>query len=223
MRPSLAFRPAWLFALASPVLLATAAQPREDPSEICRRAASGAASRTGVPYDVLLAISIVETGSNGQPWPWTIGEAGDGHRFDSSEAAEAHVAAVLETGDTNVDLGCFQINYRWHAQAFSSISDMLNPDRNASYAAELLAGHFGQSGDWAAAAAAYHSATPEFAEAYRSRFESVYAGLGGWSDNPDPVNTERANRFPLLVAGALGRNGSLVPDTAGGVPLIGGP
>jgi hypothetical protein len=218
---------AWGYAgflvLASPLLCPAVAQTVEDPSSICLQAAADAASRTGVPNDVLLAIALVETGRDGQPWPWTVNAGGDGRWFDTKVEAEAKVAEVLAEGVTNVDLGCFQLNYRWHAAAFTSIADMLDPDRNASYAAGFLAEHFAQSGDWATAAAAYHSATPEYAETYRSKFETAYAGLGGRSGSVVAPDPERLNRFPLLVAGANGRNGSLVPTIAGGMPLIGGP
>jgi soluble lytic murein transglycosylase-like protein len=100
---------------------------------------------------------------------------------------------------------------------------MLDPEGNALYAAEYLAGHYARTGDWALAAAAYHSATPEYADRYLARYEETFAGLGG-----DPTETggdaaPRSNGFPLLIAGASGRNGSLVPATSGGLRLFGGP
>lgn len=200
------------------------ARSSADAAGLCLQAAADAARKTGVPYEVLLAISLVETGRGDQPWPWTVNAGGEGQWFDSAEAAEAQVADLLKQGRTNVDLGCFQLNYRWHAEAFASIADMLDPERNAEYAARFLAGHYARSGDWALAAAAYHSATPEYAEAYRTKFAAVYAGLDDPSDAPLPVpEPERLNRFPLLLAGAEGRNGSLVPSTSGGIRLIGAP
>jgi hypothetical protein len=202
------------------------ANGREDPSDLCLRAASDAAARTGVPFSVLRAIATVETGRKGRPWAWTVNFGGDGRWFDNATEAEKGVAEALEKGETNVDIGCFQLNYRWHANGFTSVADMLDPSQNATYAAEFLAQHFARTGDWALAAAAYHSATPEFAHTYRAKFESVYAELSG--DAP-PVASEgpdqplRKNRFPLLVAGSTGSHGSLVPAGAGGIRLIGAP
>jgi hypothetical protein len=213
----------WPAVLLLAQLLVSSAQSREDPSALCIRAATEAAGQTGVPLDVLLAISLVETGREGQPWPWTVNTGGDGNWFDTLEEAEAHVEDVLGQGRTNVDLGCFQLNYRWHAEAFASISDMLDPSRNAAYAAEYLARHYAETGDWALAAAAYHSATPEYAEAYRAKFETVLAGLDGPPQPAEVTEAVRLNRFPLLVAGSRGAKGSLVPITASGSPLIGGP
>lgn len=204
---------------------ATATPARQDPAGLCLDAASTAAARTGVPYDVLLAITRVETGRNNRPWPWTVNFGGEGRWFDSADEAEASVAEAVEQGVTNLDLGCFQLNYRWHANHFASIGDMLDPQQNALYAAEFLAGHFAQTGDWALAAAAYHSATPEFATAYKAKFEATYADPGG--DAPEmsaPLPTvDRKNRFPLLIAGVSGTRGSLVPAGSGGTRLIGAP
>lgn len=204
---------------------APALPAREDAAGLCLDAAANAARKTGVPYDVLLAISTVETGRNNRPWPWTVNFGGDGHWFASVDEAEASVAKAVENGVTNVDLGCFQLNYRWHAKGFATVADMLDPDQNATYAAEFLASHFAQTGDWALAAAAYHSGTPEYAKVYRSKFEAAYAGVAGASA---PLSDEvevapHFNGFPLLVAGAQGKGGSLVPSGSGGIRLIGGP
>jgi hypothetical protein len=194
-----------------------------DPASLCRDAAAQAASETGVPYDVLITIATVETGRNDQPWPWTVNFAGEGHWYDSADDAARGVDQAVLDGATNIDLGCFQLNYRWHASAFGSVEDMLDPARNATYAAEFLSQHYADTGDWALAAAAYHSGTPEYARAYQGKFEATYARLAA---APNPVETtleERRNGFPLLVAGTAGLNGSLFPSASGGRPLIGDP
>ncbi|MBN8631497.1 MAG: transglycosylase SLT domain-containing protein [Rhodobacterales bacterium] len=211
---------ALLCALVTPGL-----QAREDPAGLCLDAAARASARTGVPYEVLLAIAKVESGRNDRPWPWTVNFAGKGQWYETEAAAEAGVAQALDQGATNVDLGCFQLNYRWHAEGFASIADMLDPDRNATYAAKFLAGHFAQTGDWTLAAAAYHSAIPEHATTYQAKFEAALAGLDGKSAEPPPdvPAAERKNGFPLLLAGASGTGGSLVPAGSGGSPLIGAP
>lgn len=192
--------------------------------KLCETAAAEAAELLGVPFDVLIAVSVVETGRDNRPWPWTVNIEGQGHWLDTTTDAEAMVQTALDTGLTNIDLGCFQLNYRWHAEAFASIRDMLDPFRNATYAAAYLAEQYGETGDWPSAAAAYHSATPEHAERYRARFEETWAALAGDPDFlDDPLREVRMNRFPLLVAGQAGSRGSLVPVSAGGVRLIGEP
>jgi len=197
----------------------------EDPARLCLDAAANAAARTGVPYDVLLAITKVETGRNNRPWPWTVNFGGEGKWFDTAAEAEASVAEAVGQGATNLDLGCFQLNYRWHSEAFASIGEMLDPEANATYAAGFLARHFADTGDWALAAAAYHSATPEYAESYKAKFQATLAAVAEpeGAGPVDPDEPLRPNRFPLLVAGTAGARGSLVPVGTGGRPLIGTP
>ncbi|MBA3910406.1 MAG: lytic transglycosylase [Rhodobacter sp.] len=205
-------------------MLSTAGLAGTDAADLCLQAAVKAARSSGVPVDVLLAVSVVETGRNDRPWPWTVNIGGEGYWLDSSQAAERLVEQALDEGRTNLDLGCFQLNYRWHAEAFASVPDMLDPEQNAAYAADFLAWHYAQTGDWAAAAAAYHSATPEYADRYRARFETAWATLGaGGGMLPPPQTMDRTNRFPLLIAGQTGIQGSLVPATSGTLRLIGGP
>jgi hypothetical protein len=201
----------------------SAAASVKDPSALCAAAARSAADRTGVPFDTLLAISVVETGRHMRPWPWTVSLGGEGYWLDTSAAAEALVQEALDQGRTNIDIGCFQLNYRWHAAAFPSIRAMLDPETNALYAAEFLARHHARTGDWALAAAAYHSATPEHANRYKARYEAIFAGLGDGPADPGMDAASRSNGFPLLISGAAGRNGSLVPATSGGHRLFGGP
>jgi hypothetical protein len=208
------------------VLLGSLAHPARssgDPSALCVSAARAAADQTGVPFDTLLAVSVVESGRQMRPWPWTVNIAGEGHWLETAQEAETLVQDALDSGATNIDLGCFQLNYRWHASAFASLDAMLDPERNALYAADYLADHHARTGDWALAAAAYHSATPEHAGRYLARYKETFAELVGDPAGTDERVAPRNNGFPLLIAGASGRNGSLVPATAGGLRLFGGP
>lgn len=194
---------------------------RVDPHALCIEAAAAASLQTGVPHSVLVAIATLESGRNNKPWPWTVNFGGEGRWFDNRAEAAASAEQALRDGATNMDIGCFQLNYRWHASAFISLEDMLDPSRNATYAAEYLSRQYSQTGDWALAAAAYHSATPDRARVYQHKFEATYARL---ASNAEPeALVARTNSFPLLVAGSAGQNGSLFPSTTGGRPLIGAP
>jgi hypothetical protein len=210
--------PVLTFALAT-----TEVRSSVDPAALCTKAAHAASRQTGVPYDVLLAISVVETGRDLRPWPWTVNLGGEGHWLDSKAEAEGLIQTALEEGRTNIDIGCFQLNLRWHASAFSSIEEMLDPGRNALYAAGYLADMHARTGDWALAAAAYHSATPEHAERYGARYEKTVEALAADPSETASRDERPGNGFPLLTSGAPGSNGSLVPATSGGLRLLGGP
>lgn len=199
-----------------------------DPSGICDQVSAIASARTGVPLAVLRAIALTETGRTrgGQPrpWPWTVNMEGEGLWFETADAALAYVREHHANGARSFDMGCFQINYKWHHQHFSSLDEMFDPEANALYAARFLADLFAEKGNWAEAAGAYHSRNPEFATRYRERFERILARLAGEEDQPPratdgvppaapagPART-RVNSFPLLQAGGGGFTpGSLVP------------
>lgn len=232
-----------LIALSGPA----PARASSDPAAICEQVASEAARRTGVPESVLRAISLTETGrrlgKSFRPWPWTVNMEGKGHWFDSEDAARAYVYKEFKRGARSFDVGCFQINYRWHGQAFRSIDEMFDPLANALYAARFLQTLHAEQGDWGRAAGAYHSRTPEFAERYRARFERLLAGLAGPAGKaipeiPDIVAAAnggaaagalpavvRVNRYPFLKTGTTGGLGSLVPigNAAGGTSLLASP
>lgn len=194
--------------------LAAVSQARAtNPAEMCARAAHIAADRHGVPFRVLSTIALVETGRKArgqmQAWPWALHAAGRGHWFDTRDALLAYAQESLRAGIRNMDLGCFQINYHWHAHHFTSLEDMIDPLRNADYAARLLAGHKARLGSWEKAAGAYHSATPQLAERYLTRFHQMQQFT---ASGRTLILTEdtRENRFALLVPSGVGQLGSLV-------------
>ena len=201
--------------------MAIAATATDDPANLCRDAALAASAHTGVPADVLLAISLTETGRRVQgelrPWPWAINHAGTGAWYATEAEAVAAIEALTGQGLRNFDVGCFQLNHRWHAGAFTSATDMIDPVRNADYAARFLLDHYRETQDWGLAAAAYHSATPEYASQYQARFEAILANLSptALQDGSIAVAEEdlpaRPNAYPLLLAGQHGSAGSLVP------------
>ncbi|WP_300585263.1 lytic transglycosylase domain-containing protein [Marivita sp.] len=144
-------------------------------ASICDIAAQRAASETGVPLDVMQTITRLETGrgKTGDPWPWTVNHAGDGSWFQTEDDARSYVFSQVKRGESNLDIGCFQINYRWHASGFQSLDDMFDPDLNALYAARFLADLYREFGNWTEAAGAYHSRTPVYADRYKAKFQNI--------------------------------------------------
>lgn len=214
----------WLPRLAMILSLqAGMVQAAANPAMLCDRAASQAAKSTGVPVDILLAISRVETGRQQDgslsPWPWTINADGKGAFYDSKAEAVAAASAHLADGTGTFDIGCFQLNIRWHGEGFSTFDDMFDPDQNASYAAKFLLSLYQETGNWADAVAAYHSRTPDLAQAYLNQVKAVLDGPVAAVATAPP---QRENNFPLLQAGAQGGFGSLVPATTAREPLFEG-
>lgn len=187
---------------------------------LCDRAASKAARLHGVPLDVLQAISRTETGrlQQGalQPWPWTVNMEGKGRWFENADAARAYVFSHFKAGARSFDVGCFQINYLWHGDAFRSIDDMFDPVLNAAYAAKFLKELYREFGDWSAAAGAYHSRTPTYAQSYTARFTKIRNAIspnaprGGQHDPPSNVLMSDVVNQPFIGRGDVAM-GSLVP------------
>lgn len=150
-----------------------------EPPDLCEAAAAKAARATGVPIDVLRAVMIAETGRglNGQvrPWPWTVNLNGKGVWFDDLAAAVSFVHSEHAKGARSYDIGCFQINYRWHGQHFRSSAQMFEAEANALYAARFLDKLYAETGDWAEAAGAYHSRTKVHSDRYKARFADTLA------------------------------------------------
>jgi hypothetical protein len=79
-----------------------------------------------------------------------------------------------------------------------------------------------ETGSWPDAAAAYHSRTPEHADAYRERFLALHDGLDDAGGGLSESVAVRENLFPLLRPGGRGALASLVPQQAAGASLFGG-
>ena len=182
MRRPLAVLVAALFTLLCP-RLALAVQASD--AALCQRATANAERLTGVPDELLDAISRVESGryddaTHGvKAWPWTINEEGQGHFYASRSEAVQAAREFQARGIRSIDVGCTQINLMYHPNAFTSLEDAFDPAQNANYAARFLTELFHQVGSWPHAAAAYHSQTPELGTDYQRKV------LQAWAD---PIN-----------------------------------
>lgn len=216
------------------LILAPAARATAATGGICDSAANRAAAESGVPAEVLLSITRTETGRNREgrlePWPWTVNMEGTGRWFSSEDEARAYVFHHFKRGARSFDVGCFQINYRWHGQAFSSIDQMFDPLENARYAAGFLKSLHSETGNWSKAAGAYHSRTDRHATRYRARFDRIRAALDpqrapqlaeSHLDEETVTRAARPNAYPLLHnSGNRRGHGSLVPLDDGPVQAL---
>jgi hypothetical protein len=166
----------------------------------CEAALVYAARETGVPLRLLRRLASLESGLSGArgtryPWPWTLNTNGHGSfHFRSRNAAERHLRALFAAGITNVDIGCMQVNWRWHRDSFVSPADMLNPLLNVRYAAQLLAAYKARAGSWSAAVAQYHTRDARLATAYRCRVARALMPRGEIMGCREPTHGELAHR-----------------------------
>lgn len=140
----------------------------------CETIAAQLGAQAGLPEGLLPAIARIESGlarkGGTRAWPWTLNTAGQGHYFETSADAMTFLQSVLQNGQRNVDIGCMQINYHWHSENFQSVTAMMDPVQNITYAIEFLKSLRAQSGSWSAAVQRYHSNDPTRGNAYHERF-----------------------------------------------------
>jgi hypothetical protein len=149
------------------------------PGQQCRQAIRAAERAAGIPEQLMAAIGRVESGrreadGSVNPWPWSINAEGTDHIYESKAEALAGVRALQAQGVRSIDIGCMQINLLQHPNAFASLEEAFDPAANAAYAARFLTQLHEQTNAWPAAAAMYHSATPEIGAEYERRVMAVW-------------------------------------------------
>lgn len=153
-------------------------------SALCSAAIQHAEQRYHLPPKLLVSIALAESGrpinslSDIGPWPWTIDADGMGLFLDSKAAAVAWVRAQTPR-HSFIDVGCMQVDLRYHPAAFTSLENAFDPEANADYAARLLLSlyHGEAVGSWDIAVGLYHSHTPLLAAVYRNRVAMIGADV----------------------------------------------
>ncbi len=128
----------------------------------CEAAIALAADTHGVPHELLAAIGFVESGYT----PWAINAAGTPYFFDSKADAIAKVVELQSLGMESIDVGCMQVNLRWHPDAFADLDEAFNPVTNADYAARFLKSLRDGTSAWEDAVGYYHSSAQVYQEPY---------------------------------------------------------
>ncbi|NPD67881.1 lytic transglycosylase domain-containing protein [Lichenicola cladoniae] len=176
--------------------------------DLCQTATASAEHSTGVPDQLLGAISRVETGRTDaetdtvRAWPWTINAQGIGHFYTSKSEAVTAARDFQTAGIRSIDVGCMQINLMFHPDGFTSLDQAFDPGANAIYAARFLTDLFHQTGSWPHAAAAYHSQTPNLGSDYQRKVLEAWAEpTGGATASP---RHDHATAAPASVAASSG-------------------
>jgi soluble lytic murein transglycosylase-like protein len=148
--------------LALPVLLAAltgciSEAQAAAASGVCEAQILKAASKWGIPPGILHSVGLTETGRKGALYPYALNI--EGRTVFAASRAEALKAfdQARSEGRSLIDLGCMQINYRYHGEAFASVGQMLDPEKNVDYAAQFLADLHARHQTWTMAVARYHA------------------------------------------------------------------
>lgn len=150
---------------------ATPRRGASGPAEsLCVAEILAAQDRYGIPDNILLGLGLQEAGTtrNGAltVWPYSVNSEGQGRIFQTKEAALRFVTAERARGARSIDVGCMQVNLRWHPEAFPSVEAGFDPARNVDYAARFLVRLYQETGHWHQALGNYHSRTPDKHDSY---------------------------------------------------------
>ncbi len=145
----------------------------------CEYLAKDAEKKYGLPENILLSISRVESGYQKvagviRAWPWTLNAGGESSYFQTKEDALRSLEERIRKGVKNVDIGCMQLNYRWHKDFFNNLSDMINPIKNVDYAARFLNKLHQRHRSWEKAVKYYHSSKSKFNVKYYRKVKAVW-------------------------------------------------
>ena len=94
-------------------------------------------------------------------------------RFESKNLAVSFVENILGQGYKNIDIGLMQINWKYHGENFTNVSEALDPYHNANYAVSYLQKHR-KTRDWWGSVGRYHSGTNKHATKYIKNVWSMY-------------------------------------------------
>jgi len=152
---------------------------------LCEREMSRAAKKYGVPLGILFAVGLTETGIDGHLHAYALNLEGNTvYSLGKAQAIERFNAAKA-AGMKLIDVGCMQLNYYFHGEHFSSIGDMLDPQKNVDYAARFLSDLKLREGSWTMAAARYNAGknNDPAQKRYVCRVLSrlVESGFGAWT------------------------------------------
>lgn len=143
-------------AAAQAVSQKAAAKPQKS-DKACEREMVRASHKHGVPLGMLYAVGLTETGRGDSLRPYALNVDGKAVYELSRPAAVQAFGVATKQGAKFIDVGCMQINHRYHGKHFSSLDHMLDPAVNVEYAARFLAQLKEREGTWTKAVARYHA------------------------------------------------------------------
>ena len=150
-------------------------------ADMCRLAIDDVEEEFKIKKNLLHTIASVESGkfvksrNKRVAWPWTVHANGKGYFFNSKEEAVNAVKDMQDSGLKNIDVGCMQINLRYHGGNFSSLEDAFDPKKNVSYSASFLKKLHKRTANWEKTAMHYHSKNAKNGARYKARLEKHFA------------------------------------------------
>ncbi len=160
--------------LSAFLVLSTSAHSTNTNQNPCLHAIKKYGVTQGVPFNVLYGIASVESNLK----PWALNVKGRSVYLQDRQKTISVVSRLLKRGIYSFDVGCMQMNVKWHHERFQNISQLVDPNHNVYHAAKFLNELYHEKGTWSAAVAAYHSRTPSRGRAYLQAVRSKLTRKG---------------------------------------------
>ena len=184
-----------------------------DDALVCLKETAKQEKENKIQTNLLSAIALAESGRysknypSGIAWPWTVTTVDGGYFFETKKEAIEKVRRLRNEGITSIDVGCMQVNLKFHPNAFESLEDALDPAKNVAYAAEFLKRNHKETGSWGIAATRYHSKTTHKAFKYEDKLLNIWRRLAQHGNPAKPetkatvkdISKEAANKISNKV------------------------
>lgn len=125
--------------------------------KVCERFMARYAKEYDVPVGILYSVGLTESGRKGTLHPFALNIEGRAVFARSAADAMKQFKRARRSGARLIDVGCMQINHHWHREAFQSLNQMFDPERNVAYAARFLNELKRREKTWTMAVARYHA------------------------------------------------------------------
>ncbi len=181
----------------------------------CEKLARKAEEKYQLPKNILLSIARVESGYGKvegitRSWPWTLNAGGNSGYFETKKDALKDLKTKLKRGVRNVDLGCMQINYKWHNKFFKSVNQMMDPSINVDYGARFLKRLYQRHGSWDKAIKYYHSKNSKYNKPYLRKVKAVW----------QKENNNKLSSPTLLAAASIPKGDNLTVSDKKVIPIV---
>lgn len=167
-------------------------------ADVCREHIVREEKSKGIDAGLLEAIAQIES----KLAPYTVNASGYGHSFKTVDAAVQFIETKQKQGCHNISVGPMQLHLPSHRRHFKSIKEMIEPQKNISYAAKLLVKFKRQTGSMEKAVKMYHTGNPHAGEAYKNRVFGAWAKIRSRKAPTDLCSISARNDSPKLSHGS---------------------
>ena len=150
----------------------------EDNNEICKIITNKVEKKLKLPQKLLTSISLVETGrvtkNKHYTWPWSANVEGQSYYFNNKESMIKFLKIKIQNKITNFDVGCMQINYKYHIKKESNLELFVDPNYNVNWAGIFLKELYKKHKSWNKAISRYHSSNKLRMKSYLKKVYQIW-------------------------------------------------